>query len=105
MFLRSLFFASVALFAGCTYGNVGPAAPAVVTLAAPTPAAFAPTRVVAPAHASRPCWSNDDCGADHTRGLCVPKALTKEQSDAGDFLGRAMSLDDLVTGLGDSSSS
>jgi hypothetical protein len=110
MFLRSLCFTSVALFAGCTYGNVGPAAPAVVTLdaptpaaSAPTPAASAPTRVVAPAHASPLCWSNDDCGAN--RGLCVPKAPTKEQSDAEDFLGRAMSLDDLVTSLGDSSSS
>ena len=104
MFLRSPCFTSVALFAGCTYGNVGPAAPAVVTMAAPTPAASAPTRVVAPAHASPICWSNDDCGASHTRGLCVPKALTKEHSDAGNFLGRAMSLDDLVISLGDSSS-
>jgi len=104
MFLRALCLTSVALFSGCTYGNAGPAAPVVVTLAAPAPAASAPTIVVAPAHASPLCWSNDDCGANHTRGLCVPKALTKEQSDAEDFLGQAMSLGDLVTRLGDSSS-
>ncbi len=35
----------------------------------------------------------------------MPKAGTKEQSDAEDFLGRAMSLRDLITRLGDSSSS
>jgi hypothetical protein len=102
MSLRSLCLTSAALFAGCTYGNVGPAAPAVITLAAPTPAASTPATPVAPA---RSCRSNDDCGADHAGGLCLPKASTKELSDAEDFLGRAMSLDDLVTRLGDSSSS
>jgi hypothetical protein len=60
--------------------------------------------VVAPAHVSPLCWSDGDCGANHTHRLCVPKALTNAQSDAEDFLGRAMSLDDLVTSLGDSSS-
>jgi hypothetical protein len=66
--MRSLCFVFVALLAGCTYGNVGPAA-ATVTV---------PTAAAAPAHPP-PCES--------------------------DFLERAMSLRDLVTSLGDSSSS
>ena len=75
-----------------------PATATVVVLAAAT--ADAATTAAAPAQA-RSCRSNDDCGG----GLCVPKAGTKALSDAEDFLGRAMSLQYLVTRLGDSSSS
>jgi hypothetical protein len=101
---RPLVFASVALLAGCSHGGVGPA-PATVTVVVPaTPTVAVATSAVAPAHA-RSCRSNDDCSADHTGGLCMPKAETRELSDAEDFLGRAMSLRDLVTRLGDSSSS
>jgi hypothetical protein len=89
-FWRSLCFASVALLAGCSYGNVG-----TVT---------APTTTVATAHAPS-CRSNADCGAGHTGGLCVAKPVTKELSHADDFLERAMSLHNLITSLGDSSSS
>ena len=93
-FWRSFCFASVALLAGCTYGNGGPGA-ATVAVA---------TTAVAPAHAPR-CWSNDDCDVNHSGALCMPTAVTKEQSDAEDFLGRAMRLHKLIISLGDSSSS
>jgi hypothetical protein len=94
MFWRSLCFVSVTLLAGCSVGNVGPAA-ATVPMA---------TTAVAPAHAP-PCWSNDDCSANHTGGLCMPKAATKELSDAEDFLERASSLHNLIASLADTSSS
>jgi hypothetical protein len=98
MFLRALCFASVALLAGCSYSNAGPnAAPAAATVAV-APAAAAPARPAA-------CGSNDDCSTNHTGGLCVPKPVTKELSDAEDFLERAMSLHDLIASLSDSSSS
>ena len=104
MFWRSLCFASVTLLAGCTYGNGGPAASTVTAPTAPVaPAQTVATTPVAPAHAAR-CWSNDDCGANHGGGLCVPKAVSKEQADAEAFLERAMSLHDLITSLGDASS-
>jgi hypothetical protein len=93
---RSLCFASVALLAGCSVGNAPPGA---VTVAVP-----APTPAIAPPQ-SPACWSNDDCSVNRTGGLCMPKAATKELSDAEDFVGRAMSLQSLVTGLADTSSS
>ncbi len=71
-FWRSFGLASVALLAGCSYSDVGPAL-ATVTVVVPA-ASIAPAR-------------------------------TKELSDAEDFLGRAMRLHDLITRLGDSSSS
>jgi hypothetical protein len=89
---RSLGIASVALLAACSLGDV----PAAGNVAVTTPAD-------APANA-RPCRSNDDCGANHAGGLCVPKAVNKELSDGETFLERAMSLRDLITSLGDTSS-
>jgi hypothetical protein len=88
--------ACVAVLAGCSVGNVTPAT-STINVPAATPGA-APTDV-APAHA-RACWSSGDCD-----GLCMPKGATKEQSHAGEFLVRAMSLHDLVTRLADTSSS
>jgi hypothetical protein len=91
---RLVCLASVALaLAACSYGDVAPAANVAVA-----------TTALAPAH-DRPCRSDDDCGANHTGGVCMPKVATKELSDTEDFLGRAMSLHDLITRLGDSSSS
>ena len=104
---RSLGFAAVVLFAacaGCDYSDMGPA-PATVSVVVPamTPGAVA-TIAVAPARGPS-CRSDANCGADPTGGLCLPKAVTNELADAEDFLARAMRLDDLITRLGDSSSS
>lgn len=108
---RSLAFASVAVLAGCSYSEVGPgpatetavaSAPATGTVV--VPAASAVAVAVAPPRA-RSCRSDSDCGANRSAGLCTPRPGTRELADAEDFLARAMSLHDLVTRLGDPSSS
>jgi hypothetical protein len=93
IFWSSLGIASVALLAACSLGD----APAAGNVAVATTAD-------APANA-RPCRANDDCGANHAGGLCVPKAVNKELTDGETFLERVMSLHDLITSLGDTSSS
>lgn len=101
MSLRSLFLASVAVLAGCSRVDVAPAPATVVVVRPEAPNATVVMKVAAPAP---PCRSNDDCGVN-TGGLCMPKPVTKELSDAEDFLDRAMSLDSLITRLGDKSRS
>jgi hypothetical protein len=104
MFLRFLFFGGVVVVAGCGPGSGGPAAVTVIEIGRPTAATVTgATTGVAAVHALS-CWSNEDCGVNHTGGLCVPKGATKELADGEDFLARAMSLHDLVTRLGDKSS-
>jgi len=74
--LRSLGFASVVLLAGCSYGGgVAPGGYVSVPLASAN---------------ARPCAS---------------KAMTKELSNAQEFLARAMALHDLITSRGDTSRS
>jgi hypothetical protein len=96
---RPFGFASVSLVAACSGGNVGPLVTAI-TVPAATSGAGDPTV----AARDRTCRSNADCSAERATGLCMPKAASKELSDAEDLLQRAVTLANLVTRLADPSS-